>query len=225
MISINNLNFNLKEPILKDINISVKNNNQIIALLGPNGSGKTTLLNIMASHYQKIQGSVEIKGRTFLLPDYAFIPLNKTIKSCLNDFVVLYDTFNVDRALTMLNFLQLDINKKISDYSKGMKEQLHLVFALAQDVDIYLLDEPLAAVDPLTRDILIDLIIRHRKENSIVIISTHLVQDMENLFDEIIMLKSGKIITYNRSEALLDHYSGKNLDAIYKEVIQNEGVN
>ena len=124
----------------------------------------------------------------------------------------------------MLKDLRLDPKKKEADYSKGMKEQLHLVFALAQDVDYYLLDEPLPGVDPLTREILIDLIKRYRRPNSVAIISTHLVQDMEELFDEVLMINDGKLMLYENVRALQDDYRGLALDDIYKEVNRNVGT-
>lgn len=222
MIEINDLSFSFQTKILKDINMHIENNNQIIALLGPNGAGKTTLLNILANLYQKYIGRVSIKGKVFFLPDISFIPSDLTIESCLEEFPYLYPQFNKARAIQMLNYLKLDKKKKISDYSKGMKEQLHLVFTLSQDVELYLLDEPLAAVDPLTRDILIDLIIKFRNKDSITIISTHLVQDMEQLFDEIIMLRDGKILMHESVESLLTKFDHLKLDEVYKEVNRDE---
>lgn len=214
-----------RHKILKDLSLNLENRNQIIALLGPNGAGKTTLLNIWAGFYQKYKGQISKDSyRAFLLPDSPFIPKDMTIESCLKDFKSLYSHFNEKRARQMLKDFRLDPKKKVADYSKGMKEQLHLVFALAQDVDYYLLDEPLAGVDPLTREILIDLIKRYRRPNSVAIISTHLVQDMEELFDEVLMINDGKLILYENVRALQDDYRGLALDDIYKEVNRNVGT-
>ncbi|MCB5034961.1 ABC transporter ATP-binding protein [Streptococcus mutans] len=225
MLFINDLSFAYtRSKILKSISLTIDNKDQIIALLGPNGAGKTTLLNVIANYYQKHTGHITREDyKVFMLPDMAYIPQDMTVNSCLRDFQELYQYFNRERAEQMLNYLNLDFIKKISDYSKGMKEQLHLVFALAQDVDYYLLDEPLAAVDPLTRDILIDLIKRYRRPKSVIIISTHLVQDMEDLFDEIVMINNGQVILYKTTEELTREYSGMDLDSIYKEV--NRHVN
>lgn len=220
MLSIKHLSFGYtRDLILKDVTIDILNNNQIIALLGPNGAGKTTLLNVVANYYQKYTGNLNKEAYSaFMLPDIPYIPQDMTITGCLNDFQKLYSSFNRERAEQMLDYLQLDFNKQISDYSKGMKEQLHLVFALAQDVEYYLFDEPLAAVDPLTRDILISLIKGYRRPNSVAIISTHLVQDMEDLFDEVIMINNGKVVLYEETDKLMLEYPGQSLDAIYKEV-------
>ena len=155
-----------------------------------------------------------------MLPDKEYIPGNLTINTCLKDFQKLYTNFNKDRALKLLNKLNLDFNKKIADFSKGMKEQLHLIFSLAQDVDLYVFDEPLAAVDPVTRDILIELIKNGRKENSVAIISTHLVQDMDELFDEVIIINHGKIVLHEKTELLTNQYNDT-LNNIYKESAKN----
>ena len=224
MLKLNNLSFKYnKENILENLSLDIQNDNQIIALFGPNGAGKTTLLNVLAGFYQKYDGELLGDYTSFLLPDSNFIPGDMTIKSCLKDFQTLYRNFDVERASAMLDHLSLDINKKISYYSKGMKEQLHLIFTLAQDVDIYLLDEPLAAVDPLTRDVLIELILNYKKEGSIVLLSTHLIQDMDKLFEEVIFLNQGNVISYKTIKELRKEYPGMTMDDIYKEV--NRHVN
>lgn len=225
MVSINELSFGFKKLILKDINLNIVPHGQVIALLGPNGSGKTTLMNVMAGLYQKYSGSIEDMGSVFFLPDHFYIPENLTINECLDLFQNVYSTFNREKAIQILKYLSLDKNKSVAIYSKGMKEQLHLAFLLSQDVSIYLLDEPLAAVDPLTRDVLIDLIIRFKNENSITFISTHLIQDMEKLFDEVVFMREGEILLYNTVKNLLNEFPDMSLDDIYKEVNRNATVN
>lgn len=221
VVELRNLSFGFKQKILKNVNLKIENRGQVIALLGPNGVGKTTLLNILAGLYQIYDGQVINFGKVIFLPDYPYIPEDLTIKKCLDLFESVYDSFNREKAIQILNYLQLDELKLISSYSKGMKEQLHVVFSLAQDVDVYLFDEPLAAVDPLTRDILIDLIIKFKREKSIVIISTHLILDMERLFDEIIFMKKGEIMKYQSIELLQVDYPNKSLEEIYKELNRN----
>ncbi|WP_099810318.1 ATP-binding cassette domain-containing protein [Streptococcus suis] len=218
MVDINKLSFGFDKPILKDIDLKIAHSGQVIALLGPNGSGKTTLMNVMAGLYQKHSGTIKDTSSVFFLPDHSYIPEDLTIKECLELFQKLYGTFNKNKAIQILKYLRLDKNKSISAYSKGMKEQLHLVFLLSQDVNVYLLDEPLAAVDPLTRDILIDLIIKFKNENSVTIISTHLVLDMEKIFDEVIFMRDGKVILYNTVAQLQNEFPEMSLDDIYKEV-------
>lgn len=222
MIKLQNVSFGFeKKEILKNISLEIEQNDKIIGLLGPNGAGKTTLFNIIADYYQKYEGYINKREFThFLLPDREYIPGNLTINKCLRDFKKIYAHFNETRALNMLEKLDLDFNKKISSFSKGMKEQLHLIFALAQDVDLYIFDEPLAAVDPVTRDILIDLIRNWRRKNSIAIISTHLVQDMDNLFDEYIIINNGKILSHEKTKEVIQTQS-KSLNDIYKESVKN----
>ncbi|MDS4004866.1 ABC transporter ATP-binding protein [Staphylococcus capitis] len=222
MIKLQNVSFGFeKKEILKNISLEIEQNDKIIGLLGPNGAGKTTLFNIIADYYQKYEGYINKREFThFLLPDREYIPGNLTINKCLRDFKKIYAHFNETRALNMLEKLDLDFNKRISSFSKGMKEQLHLIFALAQDVDLYIFDEPLAAVDPVTRDILIDLIRNWRRKNSIAIISTHLVQDMDNLFDEYIIINNGKILSHEKTKEVIQTQS-KSLNDIYKESVKN----
>lgn len=223
MIKIENVSFSFgKKRILEDISLEIEQADKIIGLLGPNGAGKTTLFNILANYYQKYKGEVNRKQFSyFLLPDREYIPGDMTINKCLKEFTNLYMHFNRDRALNMLEKLNLDFNKKISNFSKGMKEQVHLIFALAQDVDLYIFDEPLAAVDPVTRDTLIELIKNYRKKNSIAIISTHLVQDMDDLFNEFIIINNGKITLHDKTKDIIER-ENKSLNTIYKERVQND---
>jgi ABC-2 type transport system ATP-binding protein len=218
MLQIQNLNFGFKGKILDDVNLTVKSEGQVIALFGPNGAGKTTILNVLADYYQKKTGTVRTDSTFFFLPDHSYIPEDWTIKKCLTAFTQLYTTFNVTRAQKMLDSLKLDYNKKIGEYSKGMKEQLHTVLALAQDVDTYLFDEPLAAVDPLTRERLLSFIMNDRKPGSNIIISTHLIGDVSDIFDEVIFIDEGRIILHDSVQNLLKQYNDS-LENIYKEVM------
>jgi len=220
MIKIQSLNFGFKQKILDDVCLNIGNEGQVIALFGPNGAGKTTILNVLADYYQKKTGTIKTDNTFFFLPDKEYIPNDLTIAKCLVYFQHLYTTFNVERAQKMLGGLKLDFNKKIGEYSKGMKEQLHIVFALAQDVDTYLLDEPLASVDPLTRERLVSFIMNDRKPGSNVIISTHLIGDIANLFTEVIFIDEGKILLYEKTEVLMAKHN-RDLEAIYKEVMMN----
>jgi ABC-2 type transport system ATP-binding protein len=218
MIEIQNLNFGFKGKILDDINLTVQNEGQVIALFGPNGAGKTTILNVLANYYQKKTGTIETDNKFFFLPDEPYLPEDWTITKCLASFNQLYDTFNEARARKMLDSLKLDFNKEIAEYSKGMKEQLHTVLALAQDVDTYLFDEPLAGVDPLTRERLLSFIMHDRKPGSTIIISTHLISDVSDIFDEVMFLDEGKIILHDSVNRLLDEYNDT-LENVYKKVM------
>lgn len=226
MISLENISFKVEqEPIISSLSLQIPEQGKVIALLGPNGAGKTTLLNLLAGFYEKYSGTIEGANASFLLPDAEYIPQKMTIAACLKDFQELYSHFNVKRAQAMLSYLKIDPQKRVAAYSKGMKEQVHLLFTLANDTPLYLLDEPLAAVDPLTRETLIHLIKVFRSKTSTVIISTHLVQDMEGLFDEVIMLSSGKVLLYETIEDLKQQYPERSLDEIYKEVNKNAYLN
>lgn len=220
MIKLININFGFNKVILKDVNLTLESRNQIIGVLGPNGAGKTTLLNVLAGYYQKYAGDLET-DKTFLLPDTEYIPEDLMIKKCIRMFPHLYRNFNVTRAEQMVDFLHLDRNKRFKEFSKGMKEQTHILLALAQDVDTYLFDEPLAAVDPYNRKILLNLIEKFRRKDSKVLISTHLIEDIHSVFDEVIFIRDGRILLYEPVAKIMENCHGS-LEEKYLEVMGNE---
>ncbi|HIB1875205.1 TPA: ATP-binding cassette domain-containing protein [Enterococcus faecium] len=220
MIKIVDLTFGFKKPILKNISLNIEDENQIIGLLGPNGAGKTTLLNILGNYYQKFSGKIEGNNKVFFIPDKEYIPLDFSINDCLSIFPKVYPFFNTDRAVKMINFLDIDRTIKLSDFSKGMKEQVHIVFGLSQDVDTYLFDEPLASIDPFHRETLIKLIKNYRRPNSNVLLSTHLISDVEDVFEEVIFIDSGKILLHEKYlELMKTSFNG--LEKKYLEVMKD----
>ena len=197
-----------KHTILKNINLEIKKQDSIIGIFGPNGAGKTTLLSVLAGIINKYEGSIEglNKENFSFLPDKPYIYKDLKLKNVLSYFDGEYSSFNVQKARRLLNDLGLDENMRIIDCSKGM-------------LDYYFFDEPLAAVDPLTRDRLMEIIEKEKKPGSIVLISTHLISDVEQLFTDVIMIKNGEIILYDSVEKLKKE-SGKGLETLFKEKLR-----
>lgn len=219
MIKVKNLNVKLgKSHVLKDVDLQIDDNNNIVGLFGPNGAGKTTLINTITGFINRYQGTIsDIDiGKIAYLPDkpflYGFMTLDLAIKYFSDAF---YD-FDQNKAVRLFEQLNLTTDQNISQCSKGMMEQIHIILILCRNVDMYILDEPLAAVDPLTRDNIIHMIEKERHKNSMVLISTHLISDVEELFDEVIMIKNGRILLHENVDVLKDG-NDKNLEEIFKE--------
>ena len=190
------------KKILKDVNLIIPRG-KIIGLLGKNGQGKTTLLKLINDLLTPTSGEVLIEGKhpgveskkiISYLPERTYLDKEMKVIDTLNYFKEFYDNFDIDKAKKLLKDLDLDINSKISKMSKGMQEKLQLILVMSRDADLYILDEPLGGVDPATRDYILDTILSNFKEGSSVIISTHLISDIERILDEVIFIDRGKII-------------------------------
>lgn len=190
------------KKILKDINLIIPRG-KIVGLLGKNGQGKTTLIKLINDLLTPTSGEVLIEGLhpgveskkiISYLPERTYLDKEMKVIDTLNYFNEFYDNFNIQKAKKLLKDLDLDINSKISKMSKGMQEKLQLILVMSRDADLYILDEPLGGVDPATRDYILDTILSNFKEGSSVIISTHLISDIERILDEVIFIDKGKII-------------------------------
>ena len=194
-------NFDNKK-ILKDVNLIIPRG-KIVGLLGKNGQGKTTLLKLINDLLTPTSGKVLIEGKhpgveskriISYLPERTYLDKEMKVIDTLNYFKEFYDNFDIEKAKKLLKDLDLDINSKISKMSKGMQEKLQLILVMSREADLYILDEPLGGVDPATRDYILDTILSNFKEGSSVIISTHLISDIERILDEVIFIDKGKII-------------------------------
>lgn len=194
-------NFDNKK-ILKDINLIIPRG-KIVGLLGKNGQGKTTLIKLINDLLTPTSGEILIEGKhpgveskriISYLPERTYLDKEMKVIDTLNYFNEFYDNFDIKKAKKLLKDLDLDINSKISKMSKGMQEKLQLILVMSRDADLYILDEPLGGVDPATRDYILDTILSNFKEGSSVIISTHLISDIERILDEVIFIDKGKII-------------------------------
>lgn len=190
------------KKILKDVNLIIPRG-KIVGLLGKNGQGKTTLIKLINDLLTPTSGEILIEGKhpgveskkiISYLPERTYLDKEMKIIDTLNYFDEFYDNFNIEKAKKLIKDLDLDINQKISKMSKGMQEKLQLILVMSRDADLYILDEPLGGVDPATRDYILDTILSNFKEGSSVIISTHLISDIERILDEVIFIDSGKII-------------------------------
>ena len=198
------------KPILQDINLKIPRG-KIIGLLGKNGAGKSTLIKLINDLLTPTRGEVLINGEApgvkskeiiAYLPERTYLDKEMTIKQVFKYFEEFYKNFDSQKAIKLLKDLDLDINKKISKMSKGMQEKLQLILVMSRSAEIYILDEPLGGVDPATRDYILDTILSNFSEGATVIISTHLISDIERILDEVIFVDKGKIILTSSADEL-----------------------
>ncbi len=189
------------QEILKNINLTIPKG-KIIGLLGKNGMGKTTLIKLINDLLTPTSGEILINGKNpgvqskkviSYLPERTYLDKGMTVKQVLKYFEEFYDNFNRECAEKLLKDLDLEINKKISHMSKGMQEKLQLILVMSREAELYILDEPLGGVDPATRDYILDTILSNFKEGASVLISTHLIADIERILDDVIFIDKGEI--------------------------------
>ena len=204
---------------LEDISFSLPYG-AVLGFVGENGAGKTTLLKALAGLLPIQSGSVKLRDATIptLLPDAPFIYKFLKVGSVPNVLADYFEDFDLERGRSIINDLSLDKSKKVSDLSKGMEEQLNLGMTLARRSSVYLFDEPLAAVDPVTRDRMLDLIKLHKPDDALLIISTHLIAGLESLFDECVVLHNGRVLLQLQAS---DISPGQSLEIKIKEAMLN----
>jgi len=215
----------LNKTALNNINLNIEEG-KVVGILGPNGSGKTTLIKILAGLLRQTSGEVLIDGKNIgvdtksivsYLPDRNFLYKWMKIEDAMNLYKDFYYDFDEKKFNDILSFMKLEKNMKIDSLSKGMHEKLNLSLILARNAKLYILDEPIAGVDSVARDQILDAIINNYNEKSSMLITTHLVRDMESMLDEVVFLKEGNIILTGNAEALREE-RGMQIDDIYKEV-------
>lgn len=184
---------------------------KIIGLLGPNGSGKTTLIKIINGLLKDYEGEVLVDGKNVgidsrkiisYLPDENYFQDWMYIKDVLSIFSDLYEDFDKENCLTLMNRFKLDKGMKIKEMSKGMKEKFQLSLVMSRKAKLYILDEPIAGVDPAAREVILDVILNNYEEDALVLISTHLISDLETIFDDVVFLKDGEIVLHQSTEDL-----------------------
>ncbi len=211
LVKCNNLckEFDNKQ-ILNNINLSLPKG-KIIGLLGKNGMGKTTLIKLMNDLLTPTSGEVLINGEKpsvnskkiiSYLPERTYLDKGMRVSQILTLFEEFYENFNKEKAIKLLNDLDLDINSRVNKMSKGMQEKLQLILVMSRDAKLYILDEPLGGVDPATRDYILDTILSNFSEGASVIISTHLISDIERILDEVIFIDKGNIILTSSADEL-----------------------
>ena len=201
---------------------------KIVGLLGPNGSGKTTLIKILCGLLTADDGVAKICGEKIgyktkalvsYLPERPYFSPWMKVKACLKYFEDFYKDFDRALAEKMLKDLDIDINKKLRTLSKGTKEKVQLVLVMARRARLYLLDEPIAGVDPAARDYILETIISSYRKDATVIISTHLISDIESVLDEYVFIKYGNIIEQGSAKNY-ESRNGQTLDAHFREVFK-----
>ena len=198
------------KKILKDINLIIPRG-KIIGLLGKNGTGKSTLIKLINDLLTPTSGEILVNGKKVgvenksiivYLPERTYLDKTMTVEKVIEYFEDFYDNFDSKKAKKLLKDLDLDINQKLSKMSKGMQEKVQLVLVMSRKADLYILDEPLGGVDPATRDYILDTILSNFNEGASVIISTHLIADIERILDEVIFIDKGKIVLHSSSDEL-----------------------
>ena len=212
------------EVALMDVSLNIQPG-RIIGLLGPNGSGKTTIIKLINGLLQPSLGNIYIHGQlpspaskkvVSYLPDTTYLNENMKIIDAINYFQDFYADFNVQRAYQLLNDLHLHPNQKLNSLSKGNKEKVQLILVMSREADLYVLDEPIGGVDPAARDYILRTIIQNRRPNSSVLISTHLIADIEQVLDEAIFINQGRILLHENTTVLRNQH-GKSIDEIFHD--------
>lgn len=198
------------KKILKDINLNISRG-KIIGLLGKNGAGKTTLIKLINDLLTPTSGEILINGKNpgvlskeiiSYLPERTYLDKEMTIKQSIKYFEEFYTNFDSQKAIKLLKDLNLDISTQISKMSKGMQEKLQLILVMSRNAELYILDEPLGGVDPATRDYILDTILSNFSDGGSVIISTHLISDIERILDEVIFMNNGEIVLTSSADDL-----------------------
>lgn len=216
-----------KKEVLHNINLQVARG-KIIGLLGPNGAGKTTLIKLLNGLIQPTNGVLLINGErpginskaiVSYLPDKMYFADWMKVKDLLNFFADFYADFDRAKAEAMCQLLKIDLNDKMKKLSKGNKEKVQLILVMSRKAQLYLLDEPIAGVDPAARDFILDTILNNYNEEGTIIISTHLIADIEKILDEVILIQEGKILLHKPVDDLREE-SGKSMDNLFREIFR-----
>lgn len=212
---------------LNNVNLSIETG-KIIGLLGPNGSGKTTFIKLLNGLLKPTEGEIFIDGKNpgvetkkivAYLPDKNYLDNSKTVKAILQLFADFYDDFDLERAQNMLKDLGIDITRRFKLLSKGMKEKVQLILVMCRRAKLYLLDEPIAGVDPAARDYILNTVIKNYNREATVIISTHLIADVEKVLDEAIFIRKGEILLYQDVKSIINKHN-KTVDEYFREVFK-----
>jgi len=219
-------NYGNKE-ILKDIDITIEKG-KIIGLLGKNGTGKTTLIKLINDLLTPTKGEILIHGEPIgveskkvvaYLPERTYLDKTMTVEKAIKFFSEFYEDFDVEKAYRLISDLGLDVKQKLSKMSKGMQEKVQLVLVISRKADLYLLDEPLGGVDPATRDYILDTILSNFNEGASVIMSTHLISDIERILDEVIIINNGEIVLSGNCDDLRQQEGGS-IDDLFRRMFK-----
>lgn len=214
-----------KKQVLKNVSFNIAEG-QIIGLLGPNGSGKSTIIKSMNGLLQDYKGIIRIDGNipnkytksiVSYLPEKTYLSKWMTVKDAIGMFNDFYKDFDENKAQEMLKRLDLNMSQRTKTMSKGMQEKLQLILVMSRNARLYILDEPIGGVDPAARDYILDTIIKNYSEKSSIMLSTHLIHDVERIFDRVMFLRDGEIVL-NEDVDKLREERGMSIDELFREV-------
>ena len=214
-------------PALKDVNITLESG-KIVGLLGPNGSGKTTLIKLINGLLTPTSGSIEVAGfapgveskkRVAYLPDNSYLNTWMSVKQIVNYFCDFYEDFRPELAYQMMSKLGISPEVRLKALSKGNKEKVCLILIMSRNALLYVLDEPIAGVDPAARDYIISTILNNYNPEATVLISTHLISDIEKILDEVIFINNGNVVLQKNVDDIREE-NGKSLDELFREVFR-----
>lgn len=200
----------------------------IIGLLGPNGSGKTTLIKMINGLLAPTSGElymhenpigVESKQHISYLPDHSYLNMNQRVRDVIQFFADFYEDFDPNRAYDMLEKLQIDPKDRLKSMSKGTKEKVQLILVMSRRAELYILDEPIAGVDPAARDYILNVILSNYEPKASILISTHLIADIENILDEVIFIQNGQIRLTSSVDDIRAN-QGRSVDTLFREVFR-----
>ena len=212
---------------LSDVNLSIEGGH-IVGLLGPNGSGKTTMIKIINGLLTPEAGLVTVKGNPVgtetkkivsYLPDTSYLNMNERVSDVIKTFKLFYEDFDESRAYDMLSKLNINPADRLKSMSKGTKEKVQLILVMSRQAELYVLDEPIAGVDPAARDYILNTIITNYNPAASIIISTHLISDVETILDQVVFLKDGKIERFANVDDIREN-EGKSVDSLFREVFR-----
>ena len=216
-----------RKPALSGVDLEV-GRGRIVGLLGPNGSGKTTLIKLLCGLIQPTAGTLAVDGLPIgpetkalisYLPDRMYFASWMRATDLFDLFRDFYRDFDYDKALAMCRSLGVEPRARIKTMSKGTKEKVQLVLVMARKAQLYLLDEPIAGVDPAARDFILRTILTNYNEEGTVLISTHLIADIEKVLDEAVFLKAGKLVLHETVDNIRER-EGRSVDALFREIFR-----
>ena len=211
------------KEVLKDVNLVIPKG-KIIGLLGKNGTGKTTLIKLINDLLTPTSGEILIHGKKpgveskkiiAYLPEKTYLDREMKVKDAIKYFEEFYDNFDSQKAVELIHTLDLDVDTKIAKMSKGMQEKLQLILVMSRRAELYILDEPLGGVDPATRDYILDTILSNFCEGASVMISTHLISDIERILDEVIFIDKGQVVLTSSADELRNKENAS-IDEIFR---------
>lgn len=219
--------FYSSKPALKELNLSLERG-KIIGLLGPNGSGKSTFIKLCNGILQPSKGSIFIGGNPIgtetkrivsYLPERTYLDNNMSPVELIAYFSDFYEDFDANKAFDMLGSLKINPKDKLKTMSKGTKEKVQLILVMSRQAQLYMLDEPIGGVDPAARDYILNTIITNYNPNASVVISTHLITDIEQVLDEVIFIQNGELRLHKTVDEIRS-LEGKSVDALFREVFK-----